>query len=547
MRFGPPNRAPKAVAPKVENSTTTVAPVGGLNLRDPVANMDAQDALALVNFWPGTTGCSVRKGYQVHAYGLPGPVETLAEHPLSNSAPPVANATCMLYAWAGGSMFNVSLPGNHGGDTPMVTGLTNARWQHVCFANDAGVNLIAVNGVDNPIWVKPDKSVVRLIAGNGTDPNTISGVDPAKFIHVTIHQNRLWFVEKDSNHCWYLPVYQIFGVAQVFNYGSLFKRGGYVMQQIAWTVDAGDGSDDKLATLSSNGEIAVYGGTNPASADTWALGGVFYVGALVSRRAATRFGGDVCILCEQGLVSLAQTLTSTTVNARDTFFTDKIQFLISDLITQQYLAFGWEPFVFPRQNMLLLNVPNANGNFQLAMNTLTGAWTQFQGMAAWTWSQFMQDAYYGASNGVVYHGLQGFLDGVDTFSVPVKLGTPIDSFALTAFSYFTAPGLQKDFTMVRPTFVAGTKPDIAVLLSVDFDANDVPYPAITSQAVTNPLWDVAIWDHGKWGGGRYTWKDWYVVLGIGAAASLGLRARTSSESVWTSIDWIFQIQKGNAI
>lgn len=548
MRFGDfgrmgGRRYAKAAVTKVENSTTTVAPVGGLNARDPLANMDATDAIRLVNYWPGTNGCSVRKGYEVHAYGLPGPVETLAEHALALTAfaPGVSN---LLYAFSGGKMFDVSLPGDHSADTPLLTGLTNNQWESVNMATDAGVQFIAVNGVDNPIWVKQDKSVVRLIAGNGTDPNTISGVDPKKFCHVILHQFRLWFVEKDSMTCWYLPPYQVYGVVQKFNFGALFKRGGYVMQQIAWTVDAGDGSDDRLVTMTSNGEVACYTGTDPSDATNWNLVGVFFVGALVGRRAATRYGGDVAILCEQGLASLAQTLTSTTVNARDTFFTDKIQFLISELISHQYLRFGWEPFVFPRQNMLLLNVPNDNGNYQLAMNTLTGAWTTFQGFEAYAWSLFMQDAYYG-SDGVVYQGLVGFLDGVDDFTN--NIGLPIDSYAQCAFNYFTAPGLQKNFTMARPSFVAVKRPDISVRIATNFDIVAVPFPDISQPVRSDSLWDSAKWDQNYWSGEGTTFQDWLSVTGLGTAASFGIRSRTSGPAVWTAIDWVFQIQKGGAL
>ncbi len=44
-------------------SASLPPPVGGLNARDSIANMEPEDALLLDNWFPRTTDVAVRKGY----------------------------------------------------------------------------------------------------------------------------------------------------------------------------------------------------------------------------------------------------------------------------------------------------------------------------------------------------------------------------------------------------------------------------------------------------------------------------------------------------
>jgi hypothetical protein len=527
----------KKPVPKVSNSTTLPSPVGGLNARDPISNMDPTDAIVLTNFFPSTLGCQVRKGYGVWAFGLGAPVDTLDTHSLSTG-------TDRMYAYAGGNMYDVTGAGQVG--APKVTGLSNARWQSVNYPTSGGVYYIAVNGIDPPIVVGPDLAVHRLVAGNGTDAYTVAGANPNTFVGVIIHQRRLWFVILNDTNCAYFPVNVLWGAAAKFDFGPLFKRGGFPMQQIAWTMDAGDGPDDRLCTISSKGEIAVYAGTDPANMATWGLNGVFFIGAPMGRRCATRFGGDVAIICEQGLASMAATIQSTSVNTKNTFFSDKIQNLINTLTGTLGGVFGWEPFVYPGQSTLLLNIPDSAGTYQFAMNTITGAWATFRGMKANTWTLFQLGAYYGASDGTVYHGLYGLLDGVDSFHTVG--GTDIACEVIQAFNYFQNPGANKLFQLVRPSFIGANEPAVSLIVNAEFDTTSAP-DAGSASSKLGVVWDSAIWDTTTygWTGGTNTFKKWYSVTCLGYAGSLAMKMRVKDQVIWASTDWSFEIPKGTII
>ena len=47
--------------------STILAPVGGWNVRDPLANMQSKYALVLDNFFPRATDLQLRKGYVLYS------------------------------------------------------------------------------------------------------------------------------------------------------------------------------------------------------------------------------------------------------------------------------------------------------------------------------------------------------------------------------------------------------------------------------------------------------------------------------------------------
>ncbi|MFK5282932.1 hypothetical protein ACI3PL_25530, partial [Lacticaseibacillus paracasei] len=59
------------------------------------------------------------------------------------------------------------------------------------------------------------------------------------------------------------------------------------------SMDAGDGLDDKCVFVSSEGEVAVYEGTNPGSAADWRKAGVYQITRPLGQNAKVSAGGDL--------------------------------------------------------------------------------------------------------------------------------------------------------------------------------------------------------------------------------------------------------------
>ena len=446
-----------------------------------------------------------------------------------------------LYAISDSTLFDVTTANATPVDVTDTLTITNDHWQFINFPNVAGVHMLAVNGADDMLWFKPDgTTIVQIPSGDGT-ADTIGGVDPQDLIHIYSHQKRIWFVEKDSTNAWYLPSEQVSGVAVSFNPGINWTRGGYLNQIITWTIDDGNGADDHLVFISSNGEASVYQGIDPSSVDTWSLQGVYYIGAPVGRRSAVRYGGDIAILTQHGLVMLSALLQSTKVNPTDQDQGRMIQQLVSANVSENGSIFGWQPFVYPGANMFFLNMPaNSTTRFQFAMNDITMAWSEFIGYDALCWELHTELPFYG-TNGKVCRAWEQYTDGavIDSLTGEVTPGDDIQWQVQTAFSQFGMPGYQKHFKMVRPIVMSSGRVSISIACNTEYTFRN-PLAPVYLSGLGLGVWDSSIWGNAYWDGGLSTYKRWAVIQGIGTAASLRMLGRSDSETYFASLDWLFE-------
>lgn len=491
-------------------SASLPAPIGGWNARDSLAAMDEKDAVALVNFVPRTTDVELRYGHSQHATGIVGQVETLMAYS--------GAATDILLGIAGGSIYNVTSAGAVGAAS--VSGLTNSRWQHVNFANSGGNYLIFCNGADD----------VRSFDGTTHANPAITGVTSANLIHVNAHKNRLWFIEKDTLKAWYLPTASIAGAANVLDLRAFATRGGYLMAMGTWTIDAGYGVDDLAVFITSNGEVIVYRGTDPSSATTWALVGVYQIGSPIGRRCLIKYKGDLLAITYDGVVALSGALQSSRLNPR-VAVTDKIQRTIGEAIILYGSNFGWQLQDFPKEGLLLLNVPFQEGDIQqqYVMNTLTGAWAAFQGWYANCWELHQDHIYFGGNTFVG-----------KAWDTNADNGSAIEGNALQAFNYFKTPGQLKRFTMMRPTMLTNGSPSVQGSINVDFDASE-PTSNLSTAPVTGATWDSGTWDTALWAESLSLSRIWQGTAGIGYCGAPRLKTETTGLQLqWVATDLVFE-------
>jgi len=313
------------------------APVGGLNARDSVASMPGSDALILDNIFPERSWVEVRKGYTSHATGMTGAVETLMDY---------NGPTPKLFAVANGSIFDASSAGAVG--AAAVTGLTNNRFQFTNFTNAAASWLICVNGADG----------VRTWDGSAWATQTITGVTAANLFCVTTWKRRVWFGEQDTSKAWYLPTDAVSGAANSINLGAVWRYGGTIAGIVAPSFENfGTGLDDYIGFISTRGELALYRGTDPASANTFTLQGVFRLGAPIGRRFYVQTGGDIALLNVDGVVSLTEAMQLDRSVSQKSAVTDKITRLFTDAVQLYGSNFGWQLTVYPEGHRVIVNVP----------------------------------------------------------------------------------------------------------------------------------------------------------------------------------------------
>lgn len=519
---------------QISNTTTIPAPTGGLNAFNPISNMPETDAILMRNFFPEPFGCRVRKGFKEHATGLDGAVCTIMRY---NGK----NGTGNVFAVDQSKIVDITAAGDYTADLGIAPS-TNPWWQFTSMANTAGTYLIAFNGSNNGfLW--NGTTYQELIYGTGVDPYTWGGVDPQKLVVPTIHQHRVWAVEKDSSRGWYLPPEQVWGIAKSFDFGANFSRGGYLQSLISYTQDSGYGPDDYLAAISSAGELALYKGIDPSDPTTWALVGSFYIGGTFSRRCAMKYAGDVAILTQYGMVTIGSIAKPDNASVLDNALSQKIQYLISQAISEGSYRAGWEILLHPAANFILINVPGVvlGQTYQLIYNTLTKAWTIFDNMGAYCWAN-IQNAIVFGGDGIVYRAWEGGTDGV---KLDGSGGKPIYAECQQAFSYFGAPGTNKHFKLFRPTVVYSGKFKYRAGANMAFDFTTLPPPA-TFGTSNYGVWNQSLWDGTDvWSGGSQSDKQWISATGISYAAAIRIGVETTSETLWVSTDWI--MEKGGVI
>jgi hypothetical protein len=409
------------------------------------------------------------------------------------------------------------------GNRVTITGASEATFN--------GTFVITVTGGSAFTYTSTGTSTVTSVTGAYTTIG-ITGVNSNTFINVNLFKNRLYFTQKDTLACWYLDVDAIGGPASPLYFGGIARNSGYLQAMGTWTIDAGQGADDYAVFVTSMGEVIVYNGTDPDNVDTWALKGVWQLGQTFNRRCFFKWGGDLLLLTQDGLVPLASALQSSRLDPRVNL-TDKIYFAVSQAATLYYANFGWQINYYASENMLILSIPTSTGMEQYVMHTITKAWGRFTGIQAYCWEVSGDADMHFGGNGVVGIFYSGYSDN----------GGNITATAQQAYSYFESAGQLKRFTLVRPILQStGGVPNVVCGLSVDFDTqSQLGQVQFNPSTLSDGVWDASRWDNANWSGGLITTKIWQGVSGLGFSGSINLNvASRGIELHWASTDYVME-------
>jgi len=497
---------------------TVPAPIGGWNARAPLSDMQAIDAIILDNCFCLPSEIQIRKGYTTWSTGLAGTTESIFEYKSATATKLFAASNnagaCQIYDVTASGLAGVAVVGS----------LTSARFKTSNFSNSGGSYMHACNGANDLLLF--DGS--NWTALNGTSTPALTGVTTSTLVDVVTHKRRQWFVEKNTLHGWYLAVDAVAGAATKYDFGPIFKRGGKLVKVDTWTLDAGYGVDDMLVLFTSEGEVAVYRGTDPASASTWELTGVFYIGAPVGDVATTcKYGGDLLVVNRDGIAQLSKSLMSSRVSTH-LQMTDKIQPRLAADISTYYSIYGWQVLLFPPQNMLLVNVPHdATTSYQYTMNTTSGGWSRWKGLAAKCWCFSGENLFFGAAGGVnlAWYGQN-------------DNGSTVSATILPAYLKFGSDGQLKRWNMARVIYGLDASANFGAKMKVDFDLNEdvVATPAMVPANIG--IWDADVWDGPIWGGSIYPAKRWLSVSGLGYWGSLQVKLESMNADIRVySIDY----------
>jgi hypothetical protein len=520
-------------------SRSTPPPIGGLNVRDAINNMPRGDAIELKNWIAQQYGLRCRKGYSEWVVNLSGACETVISHQPDRDIV----SGFKLFAITNSGIYDATASTNAPVPILSLSGANGAgKFSSVGFANIAGVFTVGCSA-EGGVFIYDGTFWTKRVLGEGV--GQISGINPDNLVFVTSWKRKLWFVEKGTTRAWYLSTDSVAGVAKSFELGPFAKNGGKLSFITSWTLDAGEGIDDLIVFVFEGGDVLIYKGTDPNSAATFAMVGAYFVGAIPSgRRGFTKYGGDVIVLSELGLQPLSfvtrggQSLLSTQAVG----YLSKVQSKIAELVPGYPRADGWELMVYPKESYMILNLPLEVSNVyqQYVLSTDTNSWAVFEGMPIRCSAIASNGYWFGTADGKVCKGFDGFFDAVPYGQ---RVGAGIKGMIRPSFSYFGFPGANKQFLMVRPTFLAVDQPGVFVGMTVDYASPPPTAIPIGSQS-GSAKWDTAKWGADQWGGSFTTASaasGWVTVEGLGYSGSAYVVTNVLGDTFLASIDYMFEV------
>ena len=336
----------------------------------------------------------------------------------------------------------------------------------------------------------------------------VDGVDTRLLSFVWSHKRRLWFVEKGTLSAWYLDVNSIAGTATEFPLAGVFRLGGSLLFGGTWSIDSGAGLDDVMVFVTTEGEIAVYQGTDPGTADDWSLTGVYKIGRPLNKRAWFRAGGDMAILTEDGIVPVSEALQKDRAALQASAITFPIEDLWQSAVAGRTVSPQFPVAVHSSKTLLLIGIPRQGGmDTALVANTRTGAWAAITGWDVRAAAVYGDRLYFGDALGRIAEADAGGNDfGLPYVGVYIpkfqEMNSADDKIALHARAIWRG--------------AEDASPAVGCLQNYTLTPLPPPHPVARDSAA---LWGTAIWGAFRWGDGgvRNVAQDWQAVSGMGFA------------------------------
>lgn len=326
-------------------------PFGGINLAAPEGTLKPGQARKVLNMLPIDGKMQLRQGYTVAA---------TRTAPVSIVGYDLPSASGMLAVDGGGSVFRY-LPS--GSITPITyTGLSSTK--QLMAATNSG-RLCIVDGVNAGIKLFDGSAITNALLTGPYASDVWAGI--------TAHQNRLYLWKEGSLDFWYLGTDAIQGEPILFELSFLGRLRGSIRAMASWTTDAGQGTNDLLAIITTMGDVAIYEGSNPGDAFNWRLNGVYKTSLVAGADTWVNVGGDLRIATQQGIVSASEMLSAGELAAATTTKPSRgVMQYFRDAADVANKERYWQAFLDPKGYGAWFNMPTASGSRQILFASETG-------------------------------------------------------------------------------------------------------------------------------------------------------------------------------
>lgn len=501
-----PKKKPQALAATrvaVGNLVTVPYCTGGWNTKDPLPSMAPQDAVILDNYIVENERIVSRAGYDESADELDGDVESIFEFANDDEIKIISSAGDKIYEGLSPSVNEIG------------SGYMNARWQGFMMNQ----NLLLFNGEDIP----------QKYDGTTLSANTFtgSGLVVTNLVGGTSFKNRIIIWENNKCGFWFGDSDAISGALDFFDLSFVTRRGGYVIACASWSYNSpgGTGLQARLAIFMSTGEALVYEGTDPGTAESWAIVGRYKVAPPISQRAIIELAGDILIVNKFDLISFSAVIQ--TGENPDT--QSKLVGAIRAAVAAYGLNFGWQLLNFPLSALIIVNVPTSTNSTyqQFVINTRSGGCSRFTGYNARCFAVYNNLLYFGGL-GTINQALVGDDDNGEFINVDSQ-------------SAFNTLGTNKEKTLnyVKPYMAIDNDISFGAALNYDFQSKTLA----TQQLISNSgnLWDTFFWDTVFWSAEDEIKSVQYGASGQGVFVSYRIKAQIKQRVAFYSILYSVEI------
>jgi hypothetical protein len=471
------------------------APRRGWIRNENLAKSKPEGASLLDNWFPTTTGARVRRGKTKRAtIGAGSPVGAIMAY--------VNGITKKLFAANDTAIYDITAVADAAvSPAASVSGLASGEIGYTMFANAGGNYLIFVNGHD-----------ARQIF-DGTSWSTLPAITgpTAALSHVWTFKQRQFFVELNTMNAWYLPVDALGGVATLLPLGGVFKLGGSLLFGATWSYGAGSGLNESCVFVTTEGEVAIYEGTDPSTAATWGLKGVYRIGRPLGRRAILKGGGDLAIATDIGLIPLSQAIAIdvAAIGGQAVSAPIEAEWLIE--VSQRRSQYFWSVEMWPTQQMAVVAMPTYGTlpAICFVVNVRTGAWARYTGWDTHCVGLYVDRLFFGSIDGKIYEAEVGGSDD----------GAIYTASYVGLFDEFGSPGASKTACMARATFLTTSVTAAQLSVSVDYIVSLPAAPSVGPVPASPNNWDQGLWNQAIWGDVITKTREatWQSVNGAGSA------------------------------
>jgi len=507
----------------MSNAASIPAPTGGWNARDSLDDMDANDAVSMINLIPRSGWVEARRGSSLYV-------------DLGGSAMKTGISTLIPYQntkfLAAFSTDIVDITNPLSPNILTHAGFSSSEFQFTAFQS----LVILTNGVDLALSYDGTSLTDLVVTGHPT------GI----FWGCNTFKGRVFYWEEGVQSFWYAQAGAYQGVLTEFDLSTQCRTGGTLVMMLTLTVDAGDGIDDFAVFVFSTGEALVYQGDDPEDSLRWSSSGRFQIGEPLSIRGHCKVGGTEIILTKDGWLDISTALSGGRLSEASTY-SDKIIQAAKQAANDYSDFFGWECFYYPAGNLFMVNIPRsafaaipgsggtewAIQSEQHARNTSTGAWCRFIGWTATTFAVW-QDVLYFASGARVYTADVGTADA----------DNPIYVECIPAFNHLGAKGKRKQVTLAAHLTNFPT-PEYLVKDGMS-DYNIIfQNQVLEAPFVGGAAWDVVYWDAEYWASDDEplveTTEGWADVSAFGYAVTVSMRASLNGFSLkWYGTNYVYR-------